>query len=73
MPTKKPRKRQKPRSPPLRDEHKAAHTAWSRVRIFMEHAIGGMKRSHILVHVFHNRKGVRLFFYDAELTKINKL
>jgi hypothetical protein len=22
----------------------------------MEHAIGGMKRSHILVHVFRNRK-----------------
>jgi len=27
----------------------------SRVRIFIEHAIGGMKRYHILVHTFRNR------------------
>jgi hypothetical protein len=26
------------------------------VRIFIEHAIGGMKRYTILVHVFRNRK-----------------
>jgi hypothetical protein len=26
------------------------------VRIFIEHAIGGMKRYNILVHVFRNRK-----------------
>jgi hypothetical protein len=34
---------------------KAANTALSRVRIFIEHAIGGMKRSNILVHTFRNR------------------
>jgi hypothetical protein len=28
----------------------------SQIRIFIEHAIGGMKRSNILVHVFRNRK-----------------
>jgi hypothetical protein len=28
----------------------------SRVRIFIEHAIGGMKRYNILVHAFRNRK-----------------
>ena len=30
--------------------------SWSQVRIFVEHAIGGMKRSNILVHGFRNRK-----------------
>ena len=35
---------------------KAANTALSQVRIFVEHAIGGMKRYNILVHSFRNRK-----------------
>jgi hypothetical protein len=39
----------------LSDEQRAAHTALSRVRIFIEHAIGGMKRYNILVHTFRNR------------------
>jgi hypothetical protein len=56
IPTKKPRKSQKNPNPPLRDAQKAANTALSHVRIFIEHAIGGMKRSNILVHVFRNRK-----------------
>jgi hypothetical protein len=56
IPTKKPRKSQKNPQPQLSDEQKAAHTALSRVRIFIEHAIGGMKRYNILVHVFRNRK-----------------
>ena len=30
--------------------------ALSQVRIFVEHAIGGMKRYNILVHSFRNRK-----------------
>ena len=51
IPTKKPRKSQKTPNPPLRDEHKAANPALSQVRIFMEHAIGGMTRSNILVQV----------------------
>ena len=55
IPTKKPRKSQKHPNPPWSDEPKAAHTALSRVRLFIEHAIGGMKRSNILVHAFRNR------------------
>jgi len=55
IPTKKPRKRKKHPNPPLSDEQKAANTALSRVRIFIKHAIGGMKRYNILVHAFRNR------------------
>jgi hypothetical protein len=55
IPTKKPRKSQKNPNPQLSDEQRAAHTALSRVRIFIEHAIGGMKRYNILVHTFRNR------------------
>jgi DDE superfamily endonuclease len=55
LPTKKPRKSQKHPNPQLSDEQKAANTALSRVRIFIEHAIGGMKRYNILVHAFRNR------------------
>ena len=56
LPTKKPRKSHKNPNPLLSDEQRAANTALSRVRIFIEHAIGGMKRSTILVHVCRNRK-----------------
>jgi len=55
IPTTKPRKSQKHPNPQLSDEQKAANTALSRVRIFIEHAIGGMKRYNILVHAFRNR------------------
>jgi hypothetical protein len=55
IPTKKPRKSQKNPNPPLSDAQKAAKTALRRVRIFIEHALGGMKRYHILVHPFRNR------------------
>jgi len=55
IPTKKPRKSQKNPNPQLSDEQRAANTALSRVRIFVEHALGGMKRSNILVHAFRNR------------------
>jgi DDE superfamily endonuclease len=55
IPTKKPRKRQKNPDPQLSDEQKATNTALSRVRIFIEHALGGMKRYTILVHTFRNR------------------
>ena len=55
IPTKKPRKSHKNPNPLLSEEHRAAHTALSRVRIFIEHAIGGMKRYNILVHTFRNR------------------
>jgi hypothetical protein len=56
IPTKKPRKRKKNPSPQLSEAQKAANTALSQVRVFIEHAIGGMQRSNILVHVFRNRK-----------------
>src|SRR5262249_33053963 len=55
IPTRKPRKSQKHPNPQLSEEQKAANTALSRVRIFSEHAIGGMKRYNILVHTFRNR------------------
>jgi hypothetical protein len=56
IPTKKPRKSTKNPAPQLTEEQKAANKAVSQVRIFIEHAIGGMKRYNILVHVFRNRK-----------------
>ncbi len=55
MPTKKPRKSKKNPSPELSAEQKAENKAVSQVRIFVEHAIGGMKRYNILVHAFRNR------------------
>src|SRR6266446_10013240 len=55
IPTKKPRKSQKNPNPQLSDAQKAANKVLSQVRIFIEHAIGGMKRYNILVHVFRNR------------------
>jgi hypothetical protein len=55
IPTKKPRKSQKNPNPQLSDAQSAANTALNRVRIFIEHAIGGMKRYNILVHTFRNR------------------
>jgi hypothetical protein len=56
IPTKKLRKSKKNPNPQLSEDQKAANTAWSQVRIFIEHAIGGMKRYNILVHVFRSRK-----------------
>ncbi len=56
IPTKKPRKSKKNPNPQLSDDQKAANTALSQIRIFIEHAIDGMKRYNILVHVFRNRK-----------------
>src|SRR5262245_37417636 len=54
IPTRKPRKSQKHPNPQLSEEQKADNTALSRIRIFIEHAIGGMKRYNILVHTFRN-------------------
>jgi hypothetical protein len=56
IPTKKPRKSQKHPDPQLTAEQRAANKAVSQVRIFIEHAIGGMKRYNILGQVFRNRK-----------------
>ena len=55
IPTKKPRKSKKNPNPQLSAAQKAANKVLSQVRIFIEHAIGGMKRYNILVHVFRNR------------------
>jgi DDE superfamily endonuclease len=55
IPTKKPRKSKKNPSPEWSVEQKAEKKAFSHVRIFVEHAIGGMKRYNILVHAFRNR------------------
>jgi hypothetical protein len=56
VPHKKPRKSKKNPSPHGSDEQKATNKAVSQVRIFVEHAIGGMKRYNILVHSFRNHK-----------------
>jgi hypothetical protein len=55
MPTKKPRKSHKNPSLEFSAEQKAEKTALSPVRIFVEQAIGGMKRYNIWVHAFRNR------------------
>ena len=54
VPHNKPRKSKKHPSPQLNEEQKATNKAFSQVRIFVEHAIGGMKRYNILVHSFRN-------------------
>jgi DDE superfamily endonuclease len=57
LPTKKPRKSHKNPNPQLSDEQKATNTALSRVRIFIEHAIG----AHISHEFSHeNENCVRL-------------
>ncbi len=56
IPIKKPRKSKGNPNPQLTDEQKAANKAVSQVRIFVEHAIGGLKRYNILVQRFRNHK-----------------
>ena len=56
VPHKKPRKSAKNPCPQLSEEQKCSNKALSQVRIFIEHAIGGMKRYNILVHRFRNSK-----------------
>ncbi len=56
IPHKKPRKSQKNPNPELTEEQRAENKALSQVRIFVEHAIDGMKRCNILVHRFRNSK-----------------
>jgi hypothetical protein len=55
IPYKKPRKSQKNPQAALSAAQKAVNKALSQIRIFVEHAIGGMKRYNILVHSFRNR------------------
>ncbi len=58
VPHKKPRKSKKNPSPQLSGEQKAMNTALSQIRIFVEHAIGGMNLYNILVHSFRNHKSI---------------
>jgi hypothetical protein len=55
-PHKKPRKSQANPNPTLTEAQKAENRALSRVRVVVEHAIGGMKRVTILTQKFRNRK-----------------
>ncbi len=56
IPTKKPRKSKNNPDPHLTDEQKAVNKAVSQIRIFVENAIGGLKRYNILVYRFRNHK-----------------
>jgi hypothetical protein len=56
LPHKKPRRSKKNPVTQLTDEQKAKNRALSSIRIFVENAIGGIKRYNILVHRFRNHK-----------------
>lgn len=56
LPHKKPRKSKKNPVTSLTDEQKADNQALSKIRIFVENAICGLKRYNILVHRFRNHK-----------------
>lgn len=56
IPHRKPRKSKKNPRTELTCQQKTANHALSRIRIFVENAIAGMKRFNILVHTFRNRK-----------------
>ena len=56
VPHKKPRKSKKNPVTSLTDEQKADNRALSKIRIFVENAICGLKRYNILVHRFRNHK-----------------
>ncbi len=56
IPHKKPRKSKKNPDPQLTEAEKERNKVLSKARIYVEHAIGGMKRFNILVHAFRNRK-----------------
>lgn len=56
IPHKKPRKSKKNPDTQLTDEQKAENRTLSRLRIFVENAIAGVKRYNILVHRFRNHR-----------------
>ncbi len=56
IPHKKPRKSKADPNPELSREQKEENRALAKVRVFVEHAIGGMKRYNILNHPFRNIK-----------------
>ncbi len=55
IPKKRPRKSKKNPKPELTKEEKESNREQSRERIKIEHAIGGIKRYHILINKFRNR------------------
>lgn len=54
IPHKKPRKSKANPNPQLTDEQKKDNRALAKLRIFIEHAIGGIKRYNILVKPYRN-------------------
>ena len=56
IPHKKPRKSKANPTPKLTEEQKAENRGLSKMRIFIENAIGGIKRYNILCHPFRNKK-----------------
>jgi len=56
IPTKKPRKSKANPEPKLSEEAKDKNRVLSKIRIFIENAIGGVKRYNILNHPFRNKK-----------------
>lgn len=56
IPVKKQRKSKVNPEPKLTDEAKEKNRTLSRVRIYIENAIGGIKRYNILNHPFRNKK-----------------
>ena len=56
LPHKKPRKSKNNPETSLTDEQKLENQALSKIRIFVENAIGGLKRYNILVHRFRNHR-----------------
>lgn len=56
IPTRKPRKSKSNPEPQLTPKQTATNRAISQIRIFVENAIGGIKRYNILVHRFRNHK-----------------
>jgi len=56
IPVKKKRKSKNNQNPTLTTEQKEYNKELSSIRVFVEHAIGGIKRFNILVQAFRNRK-----------------
>lgn len=56
IPHKKPRKSKNNPNPSLTKEQKQYNKELSKTRIFVENAIGGLKRFNILVQTFRNKK-----------------
>lgn len=56
IPHKKPRKSKKNPSPQLSPKQKQENRALAKLRVFIEHAIGGLKRYSILVAPYRNLK-----------------